>query len=221
MPSLQMQELTLAQILEHAATLAVPGTRRILGFTGAPGAGKSTVASQVSDALGPGLATFVPMDGFHLANNVLVDLKRRDRKGAHDTFDDAGYANLIARLRSQSPTATPEHGEVIYAPQFRRELEEPVGSSIPVYGNVPLIVTEGNYLLLNQDAWPQARKKIDEVWFLSPSDEVRHERLVRRHQEYGKSRESAELWALGSDQRNAELIESTAKYADRIVRIAE
>jgi pantothenate kinase len=154
------------------------------------------------------------MDGFHLANEVLIDLGRRDRKGAHDTFDDGGYARLIAALRAQRMD-----DPVVYAPRFRREIEESIGSSIPVPATVPLVVTEGNYLLLESDAWPAARACIDEVWFLAPDADVRHDRLVRRHEAHGKSPEEAAFWAFGSDERNAQLIESTAVRADRIVRL--
>ncbi|CDO08204.1 nucleoside/nucleotide kinase family protein [Mycolicibacterium cosmeticum] len=209
-----IQDATLDQLIEAAKALAVPGERRILGLTGAPGAGKSTVAQQLVEALGPDVAVLVPMDGFHLANEVLIELGRRDRKGAHDTFDDGGYARLIATLRAQR-VGDP----VVYAPRFRRDLEESIGSAIPVPSTVPLVVTEGNYLLLEGNAWPAARAHIDQVWFLAPDTEVRHTRLLRRHEAYGKSPEEAEFWALGSDERNAQLIESTAGRADRIVRL--
>ncbi|MBX9920675.1 MAG: nucleoside/nucleotide kinase family protein, partial [Mycolicibacterium frederiksbergense] len=134
--------------------------------------------------------------------------------GAHDTFDDGGYARLVAALRTQRA-----HDAVVYAPRFRRDIEESIGSSIPVPPTVPLVVTEGNYLLLDTDAWPAARSHIDEVWFLAPDTEIRHTRLLRRHEAYGKSPEEAAFWALGSDERNAQLIESTAGRADRIVRL--
>ncbi|BBY50512.1 nucleoside/nucleotide kinase family protein [Mycolicibacterium arabiense] len=209
-----VQDATLDQLVESAMALVVPGQRRILGLTGAPGAGKSTVAEQLVAALGPDVAVLVPMDGFHLANEVLIDLGRRDRKGAHDTFDDGGYARLIETLRAQR-LGDP----VVYAPRFRREIEESINSSIPVPATVPLVVTEGNYLLLESDAWPVARSRIDEVWFLAPDTDVRHERLLRRHEAYGKSPEDAAYWALGPDERNAQLIESTASRADRIVRL--
>ncbi|MCV7045588.1 nucleoside/nucleotide kinase family protein [Mycobacterium frederiksbergense] len=209
-----VQDATLDQLVESAGGLVVPGERRILGLTGAPGAGKSTVAEQLVTALGPEVAVLVPMDGFHLANEVLIDLGRLNRKGAHDTFDDGGYARLIASLRAQRGDAP-----VIYAPRFRREIEESIGSSIPVPAAVPLVVTEGNYLLLESDAWPTARSHIDQVWFLAPDTDIRHTRLVRRHESYGKSPEEAKFWALGSDERNAQLIESTAGRADRIVRL--
>lgn len=209
-----VQDATLDQLVESAGGLVVPGERRILGLTGAPGAGKSTVAEQLVTALGPEVAVLVPMDGFHLANEVLIDLGRLNRKGAHDTFDDGGYARLIASLRAQRGD-----DPVIYAPRFRREIEESIGSSIPVPAAVPLVVTEGNYLLLESDAWPTARSHIDQVWFLAPDTDIRHTRLVRRHESYGKSPEEAKFWALGSDERNAQLIESTAGRADRIVRL--
>jgi pantothenate kinase len=209
-----VQDATLDQLVESARGLVVPGERRILGLTGAPGAGKSTVAEQLVTALGPEVAVLVPMDGFHLANEVLIELGRLNRKGAHDTFDDGGYARLIASLRAQRPD-----DPVIYAPRFRREIEESIGSAIPVPPAVPLVVTEGNYLLLESDAWPAARSHIDQVWFLAPDSDIRHARLVRRHEAYGKSPDEARFWALGSDERNAQLIESTAGRADRIVRL--
>ncbi|MGJ6121511.1 nucleoside/nucleotide kinase family protein [Mycolicibacterium sp. Y3] len=209
-----VQDATLEDLVEWATALVVPGERRILGLTGAPGAGKSTVAERLVTALGPDTAVLVPMDGFHLANEVLIDLGRRDRKGAHDTFDDDGYARLIAALRAQRADDA-----IVYAPRFRRELEESIGSSIPVPPTVPLVVTEGNYLLLECDAWPAARACLDAVWFLAPDTDVRHARLVRRHEAHGKSPEDAAFWAFGSDERNAQLIESTSGRADRIVRI--
>ncbi|WP_163795935.1 nucleoside/nucleotide kinase family protein [Mycolicibacterium sediminis] len=209
-----VQVASLTELVEWAMALVVPGERRILGLTGAPGAGKSTVAEQLVTALGPDTAVLVPMDGFHLANEVLIDLGRRDRKGAHDTFDDGGYARLIETLRAQ------QAGDpVVYAPRFRREIEESIGSSIPVSPTVPLVVTEGNYLLLDVDAWPAARSHVDEVWFLAPDTDIRHTRLLRRHEAYGKSPEDAASWALGPDERNAQMIESTAGRADRIVRL--
>jgi pantothenate kinase len=209
-----VQDASLDQLVEWAAALVAGGERRILGLTGAPGAGKSTAAEQLVAALGPEVAVLVPMDGFHLANEVLIELGRRDRKGAHDTFDDGGYARLIATLRAQRLD-----DPIVYAPRFRREIEESIGSSIPVLPSVPLVVTEGNYLLLDFDAWPSARSCVDEVWFLAPETDVRHARLLRRHEAYGKSPEEAASWALGPDERNAQLIESTAGRADRIVRL--
>jgi pantothenate kinase len=215
-------EASLFELVERARGLALPGERHILGIVGAPGAGKSTVASHVVSALGPELAVLVAMDGFHLANVVLETLGRRDRKGAVDTFDAPGYANLLERLhRSALAPGRPGATEIVYAPEFRREIEEDIGCAIAVPPSIPLVVTEGNYLLLDDGAWMRARACLDEIWFLSPADELRQHRLVRRHEAFGKSPDDAKAWALGTDQRNAELIESTAGRANLIVRVVE
>jgi pantothenate kinase len=104
---------------------------------------------------------------------------------------------------------------------FRREIEEPIAGAIPVPPEVPLVITEGNYLLVDGGGWAPIRGLLDEVWFLAPPDPVRLDRLVRRHEEYGKSPGQARVWALGSDQRNAELVLGTRDRADLVVRLVD
>jgi pantothenate kinase len=147
------------------------------------------------------------MDGFHLAQSELVRLGRRDRMGAPDTFDAAGYAALLKRLRGSEP--------VVYAPEFRREIEEPIAGAIAVPRHTPLVVTEGNYLLL----WPEIRPLLDESWYVETDDDLRVQRLIQRHIEFGKTPEYARAWVLRSDERNAELVAATAHNADHLVRL--
>ena len=199
------------ELIERAAALAAPGRRRLLGICGSPAAGKSTLAETIVAALGDA-AVCVPMDGFHLAQVELDRLGRADRKGAPDTFDGAGYVALLRRLR------TPVRDEVVYAPAFRREIEEPVAGAVPVAPHVPLVITEGNYLLVDTAPWDQVAGLLDEVWFLRVPARLRRDRLIARHREFGRSAEQARERALGSDERNAELIESTAHRAHLIVQ---
>ncbi|MFE7407000.1 nucleoside/nucleotide kinase family protein [Isoptericola sp. NPDC057559] len=206
---------TTAELVARARRLAVPGERRVLGIVGPPGAGKSTLARAVVDGLGPALAVEVGMDGYHLSNAVLADLGRRDRKGAIDTFDDAGYAALVARLAEARPGDPP-----VYAPVFRREIEEPVAAGVAVPSDVPLVVTEGNYLLAPTGAWPRARARMAQVWYLDVPDAVRLARLEERHHAFGKSRDDARRWANGSDQVNADAVAATRAAADVVVRWA-
>ena len=183
----------------------------MLGITGAPGAGKTTLGTALGEALGA-QAVLVGMDGFHLANAELIRLGRRQRKGAPDTFDVDGYAALLARLRSQ-----PE--PVIYAPVFDRELDESVGSAIPVPREVPLVITEGNYLLHDGQGWQDIRTLLDEVWFIDLAPDERLARLIARRRAYGESYEQAAQWAHGSDQVNAVTVESSKQRADLIVHL--
>jgi len=212
-PSAQavVEEAELGELVEDARRLAQDGKRRVLGLTGPPGAGKSELAAALVAALAPH-AVLVPMDGFHLSNAELVRLGRRDRKGASDTFDAAGYVALLRRLRDSAET-------VVYAPEFRRDIEEPIACAIPVPPDVPLVVTEGNYLLVEQGAWAELGELIDEVWYLDAGEEARLERLIARHVAFGKPPDVARAWALGSDQRNAELVASTQERADRVLRL--
>ncbi len=199
------------ELIDRARALATAGSRKILGIAGAPGAGKTTLAALVTAHLG-GQAVQVPMDGLHLADVELTRLGRRDWKGAPDTFDGFGYLALLGRLRSPAP------GEVVYAPAFERTIEQPIAGSIPVDPAVPLIVTEGNYLLLDDPPWHQVRALLDETWFVEIDDEVRVDRLIRRHIEFGKTPAQAAEWVERLDEQNARLIAATRGRADLIVR---
>src|SRR6188472_2938560 len=186
-----------AALVERARSLAATGERRILGIAGPPGGGKSTVARQVVAELGDA-ARLVPMDGFHLAQAELVRLGRRDRMGAPDTFDSAGYVALLQRLKSDEP--------VVYAPEFRREIEEPIAGAIAVRREVPLVVLEGNYLLLDEPPWRDLAPLLTETWYLEPAESIRIARLIARHMAFGRDEAQAIDRATGSDQRNAEVI---------------
>jgi pantothenate kinase len=206
--------VTVESLIQRAKELALSGSREILGITGAPGAGKSTLAGQLVDALGADLAVLVPMDGFHLANSLLEDRGLRQVKGAVQTFDDAGFANLLHRIKNQKVD------ETIYAPRFDRDLEESIAGAIPVLPGTPLVITEGNYILADEGQWPSARGMLTESWFLEPADDLRHQRLISRHIAHGKTEQEAQRWALGSDEQNAKMIQATAAKADRIIRVS-
>jgi pantothenate kinase len=205
--------LSVEALLERARGLADAGPRQLLGITGAPGAGKSTLAAQVVEAVGPA-ARLVPMDGFHLAQDELRRLGRELRKGSLDTFDANGYVSLLRRLRRKEPTS-------VWVPQFRRDLEEPIAGAIEVPPEVRLVVTDGNYLLIPNWPWDEVRALLHEAWFLDLDADLRRQRLVARHMAYGRSEQDARAWALGSDEANAALVADTAYRADLVVRLAE
>jgi len=217
MPSvvIQTQHMATADVLTRdAMALADGSSRAILGIAGSPGAGKSTLVdllvARIRAVKGVDWVAHVPMDGFHLADAQLDRIGARGRKGAPDTFDAAGYAHLLERLKRETDTP-------VYVPGFDRTLEQPLAAALVVLPSARLVVTEGNYLLLDDPAWAHARRAIDAVWFVATEESERIERLVARHIQFGKTQDEARAWVATTDQRNAELVAGTAGRADRVI----
>jgi len=198
-----------------ARIAALPGERVLLGVAGCPGAGKSTLVADLLDALaaarGPDSVAHVPMDGFHLADVELARLGRAGRKGAPDTFDVGGYVALLRRLRDRDE-------DVVYAPAFERDLEQPVAGSIPVPRAARVVLTEGNYLLLDAPGWRAVPGLLDATWFCDVDPALRRERLVARHVAFGKAPRAAAAWVAAVDDPNAALVEASRGRADLVVR---
>ena len=145
-PYLRWDESGQQQLLARAEALLQRRRRCLLGIAGAPGAGKSTISEWLLEHLltnHPRQVALVPMDGYHLAQSLLESRGLEHRKGAPDTFDGAGYVALLRRLRSET-------SREIFAPVFRREVNDAIAGAIAVPPETRLIITEGNYLLLTR-----------------------------------------------------------------------
>jgi pantothenate kinase len=211
--------LTFDQLAARARGLVAGGGRAVLGITGAPAAGKTTLAGELVAALAPAppagmiagqWVQHVPMDGFHLADVELDRLGLRERKGAPETFDALGYAALLRRLIQ-------DEDEVVYAPGFERVIEQPIAGAIPIERPARLIITEGNYLLLDSPRWRAVRPLLAEVWYADLDQDTRMDRLVARHIRFGKPEPAAIAWANGTDERNAAVIAATRDRADLVI----
>jgi pantothenate kinase len=204
------EDATIDALADHLIRRSLDGQRQIIGIVGAPGVGKSTVAERVAERLGAS-AVVVPMDGFHLSNAVLDGLGLQQRKGAVNTFDGGGYVSLLRRLRARDEP-------VVYAPRYERGIEEGIVASIAIPRDASFVLTEGNYLLVDEQPWFALKELLDESWFIDTSDETRVARLIERHIRFGRNAEDAESWANGTDAINARRINSTRGDADQIIQ---
>ena len=186
--------------------------RFILGIVGKPGVGKSTFTDDLHEQLSSELVAILPMDGFHMSNEKLIELGRRERKGAPDTFDVDDFAQVLANVRDG-------HGADINFPIFSREIEASIPNAGVVAAGVKLVIVEGNYLLHDKFGWEKISNLLDESWFLNVDDDLRMERLIARHIEFGKSPEDAKAWSEGTDEANARLIQLTQPRADYEVKL--
>lgn len=187
--------------------------RTLIGIVGKPGAGKSTVVEEIQKRFDSNTVSIIPMDGFHLSNEELISLGRRERKGAPDTFDVKAFTSLIKRVKINRNI---DHK----FPIFHREIE----ASIEDEGIIPkesrVIVIEGNYLFSKDHNWDGIYPLLDHTWFIEIDDEVRIERLIARHVHYGKTPEEAAAWSRGSDETNARFIGLTANRAENRINLA-
>ena len=191
------------------------GARILIGITGSPGAGKSTLAQALVagvNAAGPAepAAVYLPMDGFHLANATLDRLGLRLRKGAIETFDGWGFVALLEQVLRET-----EHH--VYAPEFERNIDEPVAGAIAIEPSARVVVVEGNYLLSDLEPWRRVRDLLCESWFCDTEEGERMLRLMRRHTASGRSLDAARAWATDVDGANALRIEPTRDRAHLVV----
>ncbi|GGB86562.1 nucleoside/nucleotide kinase family protein [Knoellia flava] len=210
-------EQQVEDLLDRLADLvdSVAPRRAVLGIAGPPGAGKTTLVTRLLTAVTAyprlsGRVAHVPMDGFHLTNAELDALGRRDRKGAPDTFDASAYAGLLAAVRTE-PRA------VVTAPSFDHVVGEPVPDSLVVPVDADLVVTEGNYLLLDDGGWGAVPELLDEVWWCALAPDARVERLIARHVETGREVADATAWVLRSDEANARAVAEGEARADVVL----
>ena len=186
--------------------------RYLIGIVGKPGAGKSTLSAYLLEELHSSEVTVVPMDGYHLSNAVLQALGRADRKGAPDTFDVAGFASLLQRIRNEKSVD-------IYYPVFDRSIEESIAAQGVVTKETKVVIVEGNYLLHDSGGWEEIAELLDELWFIDVDDEKRLERLIARHIAYGKSPADAQSWSRGSDEVNARTIATGRSRAHAVIAL--
>ena len=184
--------------------------RVIAALAGAPGSGKSTVAERLCEALNarkPGLAAVLPMDGYHYDDLHLVPAGLRPRKGAPETFDVGGLYHTLKRLKARDEA-------FVAVPVFDRDIEIARAGARMIPAEVPVIVCEGNYLLLGQEPWSRLRAMFDVAVLVDVPETVLRERLTARWRHYDLSPEEI-AWKLdGNDLPNGRFVMAESRGED-------
>ena len=188
--------------------------RSITAIAGAPGAGKSTLADRLVEQLNlgePGSAALLPMDGYHFDDMILVPRGWRPRKGAPHTFDVAGLAHMLVRLRQNSEAE-------IAVPVFDRDTEIAHGSARMIAATVRHLIVEGNYLLLAAEPWAGLHPLFDTTVMVEVPEPVLRERLTRRWVDFGSPPEEIARKRDTNDLPNGHLVVTESVEAEFVFR---
>lgn len=191
-----------ARIVEGAHGLR----RIIIALAGPPGAGKSTLSERLLAVLPAGEAALVPMDGFHFDNGVLDRMGLRNRKGAPETFDCAGLAATLRRIRLGERD--------VAVPIFDREADLARAGAAIVAADTRFVLVEGNYLLLDRTPWSEITPLFDLTIFIDVPLIELERRLLARWRDLGRSPEAVRAWVEGNDLPNARLVIEGSRQAD-------
>ncbi|KAK9704933.1 hypothetical protein RND81_07G021000 [Saponaria officinalis] len=218
------------RLLPTAAATANPNLKYIIGLAGPPGAGKSTVASEVVQRINkkwpqkapsmdelvesPEVAIVLPMDGFHLYRRQLDAMEdpkeAHARRGAPWTFDPARLLKCLQTLRNEGS---------VYAPSFDHGVGDPVEDDIFVSLQHKVVIVEGNYLLLDEGVWSDISAVFDEKWFIDVDLDTSMERVLKRHMSKSNRSPDEAKWRIDyNDRPNAELIMKSKKNADLVIK---
>lgn len=207
MPGDDIELVALADLLE---TRAAQGGRVIAAIAGAPGSGKSTLAEKLVGKLNgrkPGLAAVLPMDGYHYDDLYLVPAGLRPRKGAPMTFDVGGLFHTLQRLRARDE-------DEVAVPVFDRKIEIARAGARLIPRDTPVIVVEGNWLLLNQAPWDRLRPMFDVTVMVDVPEHVLRARLRGRWERLGLSEAEIVEKLEENDLPNGRLVKEKSVKAD-------
>lgn len=202
--------IDIAALADLLAEKAQGGGRVVAALAGAPGSGKSTVAERLADALNArraGLASVLPMDGYHYDDLHLVPAGLRPRKGAPETFDVGGLFHTLKRIRTRDEA-------FVAVPVFDRDIEIARAGARMISADVPVIIVEGNYLLLGQEPWSRLRPLFDVAVLVDVPEPVLRARLTARWQHYNLTPDEI-AWKLdGNDLPNGRFVMAESRGED-------
>lgn len=199
--------MEIVRLAEEILARAQGYDRFLIGIAGPPGSGKSTSAEALARKAPQ--SAVLPLDGFHYDNAILDQLGLRSRKGAPETFDFAGFAAALGRIRAQHPD--------VAIPLFDRGMDLARAGAGLIGRDVRFVIAEGNYLLLDEEPWSALASAFDLTVYLDVPAKELERRLLQRWSDAGYSKERARQWVTSNDLPNAKRVMSRRRPADIVI----
>lgn len=222
--SLATHRANVTAVVELINRRAQTGERMIVAIAGPPASGKTTLAGAVVERLNaagsstePRRAAVLPMDGFHLDNETLQARGLLARKGAVETFDAAGFCAAIRAIVEEGGDEGRDEGGVQHLPGFNRHEDRVIPDQIRIAQETQVIVTEGNYLLLDQSPWRELHPMFAATVLVKAPIEVLRVRLLERWLDQNLSQQEAQERVTNNDLPNARHVLSRSVDADLLI----
>ena len=90
-----------------------------------------------------------------------------------------------------------------------------------VPADVPLVITEGNYLLHDAFGCDAVASRLDKIWFLGVEAAERRERLVARRLCHDHPHDEAVAWVRDVDEANAAVVERGRHRAHLVITVSD
>ena len=208
-------------LLRRLTELQRRSGQRCIAFLAAPPATGKTTLAQFLERLSrteAGLTSVqaLGMDGFHYSNRYLAahtilrdgeKIPLTSIKGAPETFDVPALAAKLGAARESSVTF----------PVYDRRIHDVVPNAVTA--DVPILLVEGNWLLLDEEPWSGLRLLADYAVRIDAPAAFLRDRLIARKVQGGLSEAEATAFCEVSDARNVERFAAHAGAADEIWRM--
>ena len=133
-----------------------------------------------------------------LLSFFLFALKLLSKKGSPETFDAYGFCEAVKSLSCANRES--------FHPAFDRKMDLAVANSILIKPETPVVVIEGNYLLMETKPWSSLLKVFSSTVFVCPTMTTIQDRLMQRWLSLGLNPDDAMLKITSNDLVNAKLI---------------
>lgn len=179
---------------------------RIIGIAGGTGAGKSTIASRITESVANGSTVVIDHDAYYKDPTSLTLREREQQNYDHpDSLDNALLVRHLDALRAGRAIDAPLYDFKTHARRAETRRIEPV----------PVIIVEGILVFVD----PELRQRLDVKIFVDTDADIRVLRRIRRDMEHrGRSfQQIRDQYYATVRPMHLQFVEPSKRWADLII----